>query len=117
MANNQDVFFRGTKRDNARRYKGGGPRPDNNEHKQQEAKERDVHWASLAPADQIAALDRRLGKGTGAVKQRERIYARWAAADKAGAKPVQAATTAVATKEHVKAQDRRAAERAERPTK
>ena len=41
--------------------------------KQKEAIERNEAWAQLAPEQQIADLDRRLGKGIGAKKQRARI--------------------------------------------
>ena len=41
--------------------------------KQKEAIERNEAWAQLTPEQQIADLDRRLGKGIGAKKQRARI--------------------------------------------
>ena len=41
--------------------------------KQQEAIERNEAWAQLTPEQQIADLDRRLGKDIGAKKQRARI--------------------------------------------
>ena len=41
--------------------------------KQKEAIERNEAWAQLTPEQQIADLDRRLGKGVGAKKQRARI--------------------------------------------
>ena len=41
--------------------------------KQKEALERNEAWAQLTPEQQIADLDRRLGKGIGAKKQRARI--------------------------------------------
>lgn len=47
--------------------------PGRRERKQTEAKERDAAWAALSPKDRLAALDRRLGKGKGAVKQRARL--------------------------------------------
>lgn len=37
------------------------------------AQERQLYWESLTPTQQLAALDDRLGKGVGAVKQRKRI--------------------------------------------
>ena len=41
--------------------------------KQKEAIERNKAWVQLTPEQQIADLDRRLGKGIGAKKQRARI--------------------------------------------
>ena len=41
--------------------------------KQKEAIERNEVWAQLTPEQQIADLDRRLGKDIGAKKQRARI--------------------------------------------
>ena len=41
--------------------------------KQREAIERNETWAKLTPEQQLADLDRRLGKGIGAKKQRARI--------------------------------------------
>jgi hypothetical protein len=41
--------------------------------KQKEAIERNEVWAQLTPEQQLADLDRRLGKGIGAKKQRARI--------------------------------------------
>ena len=41
--------------------------------KQQEEIERNEYWAQLTPEQQITDLDRRLGKGIGAKKQRARI--------------------------------------------
>ena len=41
--------------------------------KQQEAIERNEYWAGLTYEQQLADLDRRLGKGIGAKKQRARI--------------------------------------------
>lgn len=35
-----------------------------------------AEWAELSPSQQLAALDRRLGKGVGARKQRARIAAK-----------------------------------------
>lgn len=58
------------KSDNKRRYSGSGPRPDLNDVKQKEAIERQLEWAKLSPQHQLDALDRRLGRNVGAVKQR-----------------------------------------------
>ena len=41
--------------------------------KTQEAIERNKAWAQLTPKQQLEDLDRRLGKGVGAKKQRARI--------------------------------------------
>lgn len=98
---------------NGRKFTGGGPRPDNTAYKQQEAKGRDAAWAALTPLEQIASLDRRLGKGLGAVKQRSKVALRLAAGSKPVAKQPVAAPVAVAPK--LKAKDRRAIERGERP--
>jgi hypothetical protein len=61
------------KQNKARRHVGGGPRPDNNVDKRKEATERNEAWAELSPAKQLAELDRRLGRGVGAVRQRARL--------------------------------------------
>jgi hypothetical protein len=61
------------KQNRARRHVGGGPRPDNSADKRKEAVERNEAWAGLSPAKQLAELDRRLGRGVGAVKQRARL--------------------------------------------
>ena len=44
--------------------------------KTQEAIERNNRWAQLTPEQQLEDLDRRLGKGVGAKKQRIRIQYR-----------------------------------------
>ena len=41
--------------------------------KRQEAFDRNKAWAQLTPEQQLEDLDRRLGKGVGAKKQRARI--------------------------------------------
>jgi len=53
-----------------------------------EAVTRQEAWASLSTAEQIKALDTRLGKGLGAARQRLRL----SGVKKAPAPPVQAAT-------------------------
>ncbi len=102
-------FLKGSGKDNNhRRYKGGGPRPDHNTYKRDTARERNAFWANLSPLEQLVALDKRLGEGVGAEKQRAKIQARLEAspAQAGGGKDL-----------HVKAKDRRAAERAGRPSK
>lgn len=44
--------------------------------KKEEADERQAGWAALSAAEQLAELDRRLGKGVGAKKQRAKIAAK-----------------------------------------
>jgi hypothetical protein len=61
------------KQNKARRYKGGGPRPDRKEDRRTAAHDRNDAWAELSPAKQLAELDRRLGKGVGARRQRARL--------------------------------------------
>jgi len=41
--------------------------------KREEAEIRNAWWLELTPKEQLQALDRRLGKGVGAAKQRARI--------------------------------------------
>ena len=41
--------------------------------KREEAQERQAAYSKLTPQQKIAALDARLGKGVGAVKQRARL--------------------------------------------
>lgn len=61
------------KQNKARKFKGGGPRPDLSSAKRSEAVERNEHWSGLSAQKQLAELDRRLGKGVGARKQRARL--------------------------------------------
>ena len=61
------------KQNKARKFKGGGPRPDLNETKRAEAVERNEAWSGLSAQKQLAELDRRLGKGIGARRQRTRL--------------------------------------------
>ena len=44
--------------------------------KETEAKVRNEAWAKLTPEQQLSELDRRLGKGIGAKKQRAKIQAK-----------------------------------------
>jgi hypothetical protein len=48
--------------------------------RRQDAEARDAYWGRLSPLEQLAALDMRLGKGVGAVRQRETIAKRIEAA-------------------------------------
>jgi hypothetical protein len=41
--------------------------------KREEAEARNAEWAALGPKKQLAELDRRLGEGVGAKKQRAKI--------------------------------------------
>jgi hypothetical protein len=50
--------------------------------------ERNAHWRSLSPPEQLAALDRRLGKGVGAARQRKIL------AEKLSAPPASAVVVA-----------------------
>jgi len=81
--------------------------------RQKQAQERLAVWSKMSPQEQLADLDRRLGRGQGAERQRARIKARIEASRSA---PTQASSPS-GKDLHVKAKDRRAAERAERPTK
>lgn len=48
-------------------------RNDLKELRRKEALERQQRWESLTPAQQLEELDKRLGKGVGAKKQRARL--------------------------------------------
>lgn len=41
--------------------------------RREEALKRNAEWAKLSPREQLAELDRRLGRDVGAKKQRERL--------------------------------------------
>lgn len=57
-----------------RRFQGvKGMRPDTKELRRNEAKERTEAWQKLSVKEQIAVLDKRLGEGKGAAKQRARL--------------------------------------------
>ena len=58
------------------RYKREGARKHKWEIRRAEAIERQEHWSSLTPQEQLVELDRRLGKGVGAVRQRFKINQR-----------------------------------------
>ena len=55
------------------RYKKEGPRKYNWVIRREEALERQEYWENLTPVQQLDSLDERLGRGEGAVKQRDRI--------------------------------------------
>jgi hypothetical protein len=109
----------GRKQNTARRFNGGGPRPDNNKSKQDEAKERAEAWQKLSPVQQLKALDARFGEGKGAGRQRARILAGIEKAkNRPAAEPKKAPEQVVQSEgDRLKAKDRRAQERKERPSK
>lgn len=111
-------MMRANSKDNSkRRYRSGGPRPDNNEYKRSEATERQAKWARLTPQQQVKALDYRLGKDVGAVKQRARIWALIRASinrSTASSKHVEKKTIPDSKE---RAKDRRERERTERLTR
>lgn len=74
-----DFKIRGKKDNSKRRYIGGGPRPDRAKYKREEAEARAKAWAALSIEDKIDRLDRRLGRGEGAKRQRARLEAQLAA--------------------------------------
>ena len=41
--------------------------------RREEGEERNIEWRKLTPAQQLASLDRRLGKGVGAKRQRTKL--------------------------------------------
>jgi hypothetical protein len=61
------------KQNKSRKHKGGGPRPDLTATKRAEAVERNEAWSGLSASKQLAELDRRLGRGVGARRQRARL--------------------------------------------
>lgn len=61
------------RKSNGRKFHGGGARPDHSDFKCEEAKEREAAWRKLSPTQQLTDLDKRLGNGVGAVKQRARL--------------------------------------------
>ena len=48
------------------------PRPDRKVERTKEGAERNARWADLTTQQKLDDLDRRLGKGIGAVRQRQR---------------------------------------------
>jgi hypothetical protein len=63
----------GGKQNGARRFVGGGPRPDLRALRQKEAEERQTERDVLLPQAQLKRLDALLGAGVGAVKERARL--------------------------------------------
>jgi hypothetical protein len=62
------------KENNDRRNPGvRGVRPDNKKHKRAEAAERQAAYDALSTAQKLALLDRKLGAGVGAKKQRAKL--------------------------------------------
>lgn len=108
-----------SKDNSRRRYHGSGPRPDLNETKASEAKERQEAWCALTPSQQLVALDVRLGTGVGASKQRARLAALLGNARSRSQSDVQKESDRVVEPgpEKLKAKDRRALERGERSSK
>ena len=67
-------LFGSGRRTNNRRYPGiKGRRPDQAKFRRDEAKERQEAFSKLSNEDKLALLDRRLGVGLGAKKQRARL--------------------------------------------
>jgi hypothetical protein len=110
--------IKGNSKDNSKRkFSGGGPRPDNNKIKRDEANERQEAWSKLSPKEQLAALDTRLGKGVGATKQRTRLQNLIDRPKQANKKEEPKVEPVEAAGERIKAKERRAAEQAKRPNK
>lgn len=67
--------YKGAKREDSSREYVGGRRnnPVGLALRRKEAAKRQSAWSKLSPAEQLKKLDERLGKGTGAKRQRERL--------------------------------------------
>lgn len=61
------------KQNGARKFSGGGPRPDLRALRQKEAQERQSERDELGPKEQLKKLDQMLGVGVGAKKERARL--------------------------------------------
>ena len=87
-----------------------GPRPDKAVARRELEAERLEWWRSLTPAKQLSELDRRLGKGVGAQRQRARLQSLLKGSK---ARPVETKEEAKKDTERrpLKAKDRRKAER------
>jgi hypothetical protein len=57
-------------------FNGGSVTHDRREARLQAALKRNETWAQLSPREQLLELDRRLGKGVGATKQRAKLQRR-----------------------------------------
>lgn len=81
--------------------------------KAEQALERQASWAKLTPAQQLNELDRRLGKGVGAKKQRAKLTKILKMIDPMPEVVKQSAVVEapIVTKEKKKAKDRRAEQR------
>jgi hypothetical protein len=66
-------------------YSGRGWAAHKNEERILNSKLRQEAWAELTPGDQIEALDRRLGAGRGAKRQRARLVAKLTGAQRRAA--------------------------------
>lgn len=111
------ILRAGSKDNSNRKYRGGGPRPDNMAHKRAEAKERAEAWQKLTPVQQLKALDARFGAGKGATKQRAKIQKLIEGPKKMTATSDEMNVVATATSTKIRAKDRRAAEQAKRPSR
>lgn len=98
------------------------PRTDLKKARVRKSAERQVAWKKLTPQQQLDALDKRLGKDVGAAKQRARLrfliekMKHQPKSEPNGDEPVD---QLIASEEggRIKAKERRAAERAKRPSK
>lgn len=97
--------------DRTRKYPGvSGRRPDKVVARREIEAERLEWWRSLTPARQLAELDRRLGKGVGATRQRARLES-LLRKTKPSQEPPKAQETEAQPRKGMKAKDRRRAEK------
>jgi hypothetical protein len=115
---------RANAKDNSKRRFNGGhvTQFSNPDSRKTEADERQKAWAGLTPIQQLKELDRRLGEGKGAARQRARIMKPKkvvveAKTDEAFKKFGEKASVQAEQTERVKAKDRHASERKDRPSK